>query len=122
MPFCPTCKYEYVKGIRECPDCYVELVDQLCEETVTVNKPHDEELVSVFTSSDPMEIAIVKDMLQASGVPVLEQSDTSMYTRHLTFARPGTDIYTFKSQADEAVRLIEQSIIESENAAQMDEV
>ena len=29
VPFCPSCKYEYVPGITKCPDCRVDLVDEL---------------------------------------------------------------------------------------------
>ena len=28
MPFCPECKYEYVPGITECPDCGRKLVHE----------------------------------------------------------------------------------------------
>lgn len=32
MPWCPSCKLEYVKGIKICPDCNTALVDKLEEE------------------------------------------------------------------------------------------
>ena len=32
MPFCPTCRAEYRKGIAECADCHVALVDELPEQ------------------------------------------------------------------------------------------
>jgi len=31
VPFCPTCQAEYRKGIAECADCHVALVDELPE-------------------------------------------------------------------------------------------
>lgn len=34
MPWCPKCKNEYVKGIKICSDCKVELVESLKAETV----------------------------------------------------------------------------------------
>ncbi len=33
MPWCPKCKNEYVEGKTYCPDCDVELVEELPEET-----------------------------------------------------------------------------------------
>ena len=34
MPFCPTCRAEYVEGIKKCHDCDVELVTELPEEEI----------------------------------------------------------------------------------------
>ncbi len=31
MPWCPVCKNEYIKGKTHCPDCDVDLVDELTE-------------------------------------------------------------------------------------------
>ena len=33
MPWCPKCKNEYVEGILICPDCEIDLVDELPEDT-----------------------------------------------------------------------------------------
>jgi len=35
MPWCPVCKNEYIEGKTHCPDCDVDLVDELPEETDT---------------------------------------------------------------------------------------
>lgn len=32
MPWCPVCKNEYIEGKTHCPDCDVDLVDELVEE------------------------------------------------------------------------------------------
>ena len=37
MPFCPKCRYEYIDGIGDCPDCGVRLVEKLEEEESTEN-------------------------------------------------------------------------------------
>lgn len=29
MPFCPNCRCEYSRGVKECPDCRSQLVDSL---------------------------------------------------------------------------------------------
>lgn len=34
MPFCPKCRSEYKEGMRICPECDVELVEELPEEEV----------------------------------------------------------------------------------------
>jgi hypothetical protein len=35
MPFCPSCKTEYIAGVARCSDCDVSLVDRLPEEQTT---------------------------------------------------------------------------------------
>ena len=32
MPWCPICKNEYIAGKTHCPDCDVDLVDELTED------------------------------------------------------------------------------------------
>ena len=46
MPWCPSCKLEYVKGIKICPDCNTALVDELSDEK------EGAELIDDYRSSD----------------------------------------------------------------------
>lgn len=39
MPWCPVCKNEYVEGKTHCPDCDVDLVDELPEEPEEEREP-----------------------------------------------------------------------------------
>lgn len=45
MPWCPVCKNEYVEGRTHCPDCDVDLVEELPEEIIEEPLPYipDEE-------------------------------------------------------------------------------
>lgn len=58
--FCPKCKYEYLEGIKKCPDCKVPLVDKLPPE------PQLEyvELVTVFETGNKAIIAVAKSILE----------------------------------------------------------
>lgn len=51
MPWCPICKNEYIEGKTHCPDCDVDLVEELTEETeeapVPVAEPTPEELADI---------------------------------------------------------------------------
>ena len=38
MPWCPKCKTEYIRGISQCVDCHIPLVDALETEAVSGNK------------------------------------------------------------------------------------
>ena len=61
--FCPKCKYEYIPGIEECPDCKEPLVEKLPQAKVEYV-----ELVTVYETSDPGLIAVIKSLLESEGI------------------------------------------------------
>ncbi|ERI93567.1 hypothetical protein HMPREF1982_01651 [Clostridiales bacterium oral taxon 876 str. F0540] len=63
--FCPKCKSEYVKGIKICPECGEELIDELKEEESVEYRP----MVTVLKTFDRGVIAIAKSLLQAEYIP-----------------------------------------------------
>lgn len=69
MPVCPNCLYEYLPGIKTCPDCGATLVDQLTET----------DWVVVYTSDKEYEIQMLKDSLESADITVnvLSQKDSS---------------------------------------------
>jgi RNA polymerase subunit RPABC4/transcription elongation factor Spt4 len=62
MPFCPSCGYEYEAGIEVCPDCEVELVDQLSEENF------EGEMVEFMSTFSVAEAGMIKELLYSEGV------------------------------------------------------
>lgn len=60
MPFCPQCRYEYHAGMRQCPDCGVELVDELSPQERT--SPSGS-LVTVYVAKDMTEASVIKSFL-----------------------------------------------------------
>ena len=74
MPFCPSCKYEYVPGIKECPDCRVKLVDHLNAEP----EPEQYEWADLVTVADFMfdvEAQAAKLKLESFGIPSVLSND-----------------------------------------------
>ena len=69
MPVCPNCRYEYVEGIKVCPDCGETLVDELTES----------EWIIVYTSDKEYEIQMIKAELESAGInaTVLSQKDSN---------------------------------------------
>lgn len=112
MPFCPECKYEYRAGITTCPDCDVDLVENLPaepepEEYVAGQDEHaDEGLVSIYSTNDEVEAGHIKELLEAAGIEAMEQSGMTFYGKPLHELAYG-QIFVFESDAVEARRIIE---------------
>ena len=67
MAFCPNCEAEYREGIQRCPDCDLELVEELTPE----NRVHDRSDAQpvVFQSfKTSAEAELVRDLLEQNGV------------------------------------------------------
>jgi len=63
--FCPECRSEYREGFTRCTDCDVDLVAELPALPAVDEAPR-----IVFTTSQPSEAALMKSVLEASGVEV----------------------------------------------------
>jgi hypothetical protein len=64
---CPNCKCEYVRGITECADCGVHLVNAL--EPPDSGRFDNVRLVAVWSGRDTAECDRVKESLEKAGIP-----------------------------------------------------
>ncbi|OVE78451.1 hypothetical protein BVX98_00105, partial [bacterium F11] len=62
--FCPKCRCGYTKGITECADCHVPLVDELPLDPTVEFVDYEE----VMTTSNMNEIALVKSLLDRNNI------------------------------------------------------
>src|ERR1700722_20093117 len=66
---CPNCKCEYIRGVKECADCGVALVDAIEESKPAGNV----RIVSVWEGNDPSEFERVKAALGNAGIEYLDR-------------------------------------------------
>jgi hypothetical protein len=66
--FCPECRSEYREGYLRCADCGVDLVEQLPEEEPAARARSGGPPVVVFVSGDIHEAALVRSLLEGSGI------------------------------------------------------
>ena len=69
--FCPHCRYEYLEGIRVCPDCGAALVAELPPE----DEPEYIEMVTVLKTHDTSVLLLAKSMLEEEGIPFFPKGD-----------------------------------------------
>jgi hypothetical protein len=64
MMYCPKCRDEFREGFKKCPDCKVELVEELPAET----GPEYIEPVTVFETGDMGLLLVVQSVLEDAGI------------------------------------------------------
>jgi len=111
MPFCPKCKYEYVEGIKVCPDCDLPLKAHLHEEPLQEPEYTDEALVTLVRVYDRLEVDIMKGVLDSAGIPAYIQSDVSAMTRAAVVLRNrGYAIIVQESRYHDAMEALQKAI------------
>ena len=66
MPYCPQCRDEFQDWVDECPDCKVELVDELPSLPEEVIREGG--LVHVATAPNEIEARLWKGILEEDGI------------------------------------------------------
>jgi hypothetical protein len=99
---CPNCKCEYIRGVTECADCGVPLVDAL--DPGIQASPDPSGVVAAWTGNDPAECAAVKQALTNAGIPFVDQSSDAYFI--LRSMRPKTEIYVATSEQERARKIL----------------
>ena len=97
MPYCPTCKQEYVEGTTECVDCGSKLVDELPFQAVAAEGTTWVEIASTGTDD---EARLIKGFLDAEGIPA--QIENVKFTEAPTTFGAMGDIRIYVADEDEA--------------------
>lgn len=89
MPFCPSCEFEYQRGIRSCPDCGADLVDRLPSAESAALRREDMRQVVLCTVAGEIHAKLVQDALAAQGIRCRTQGRGLAH--HLGIATIGAD-------------------------------
>lgn len=105
--WCPQCKSEYIQGIFRCPDCDVDLVYTLLEETEKPVIDKDAEFVEIMRTYDAGVLTLVKSILDDIGVPYFIKGEHSVYVySHIFPAR----VLVVKQEAEKAFQILKDLI------------
>jgi hypothetical protein len=99
---CPNCKCEYIRGVAECADCGVALVDAL--DSSAPDPQGGLEVVSVWEGNDPAECAAVKDALEKAGIPLIDRESAAYFI--FPSMRPKTEIYVSGKNVEQAKKVL----------------
>ena len=84
MAYCPECGAEFGGGIRRCPECRVDLLDEL--EEPALDEIPDENLVLIQESATPDVAARIREVLGKHGILSVVEEVTQIKGQ----AAPGT--------------------------------
>lgn len=108
--FCPNCEAEYKDHVETCVDCQLPLVSEDNQELQTKQKTKtdDLELVQIFSTQDPMLVALAKSLLDEAHIPAMVRNeglqDLFGFGR-LTFNPVSGDVDFFVNAEDQAAAL-----------------
>jgi hypothetical protein len=75
---CPNCKCEYIRGVKECADCGVALVDTL--ESPKATLAGDVRIVPIWRGKDSAECDKVKEALESADIPFTAPDSKSFFS------------------------------------------
>jgi len=116
MPFCPLCKAEYGAGTKRCPDCEVDLVEELPEEADLEEAGEDElpeGLMLLYSTRNKIYAEFLKETLENSNIPCYMTSSGSLFEEglgYVTKGKGGYKIYVPEDKYEESVAIREQTV------------
>ena len=104
--YCPKCRTQYVKNVKECYDCKVQLVDELPEETALEKI----KWVALAPLAGEIYADMVEEVLQNMNIPHFTKSDWATSAFNISSANlVGTKVTIFvpEDNCEEAAKVLE---------------
>jgi hypothetical protein len=92
--FCPICKCEYIRGVTQCADCGVPLVDAL--KSPETSSPEGVQIVAIWQGNDPSECERVKEALENAEIQYMDRDSNTFQI----FLPLGSKLEIWVSHAD----------------------
>jgi hypothetical protein len=73
VPYCPSCRAEYQRGVKRCADCNAELVNVLPPEGA---EGDETELVQLAVFPNASEARLIQEILENNGIEAVLRGDT----------------------------------------------
>lgn len=119
MPFCPLCKSEYSPGTKRCPDCEVDLIEELPEEADAEEVDEDlpEDLVLLYSTRNRVYAEFLKETLENSNIRCYLRPSGSFLEEglgYVTKKKGGFKIYVPEDKYEESLAIKEQTVSDLE--------
>ena len=95
---CPNCKCEYIRGVTQCADCDVPLVDKL--EARRENPLDNVRIVAIWQGKDPTECEAVEKALESADIPFTAPNRKEQFSFLPT--EPSLEIWIAETDQDRA--------------------
>jgi hypothetical protein len=109
---CPECKFEYVEGIINCPDCGVQLVDEISDKsTAYSNSKEEKSYVFVYNPINSQELSLIKMIMEREQIPFLIKNEPLSHAVLFSIQGPGAmQLYVAEEFAEEATKILKEEL------------